>query len=96
MWEDQRVALTVHEYCSISAVGIWFESLLVQLVPRDVHGDDPAQPHVQWALTEIADECPVNLVQPEVHAATGLVAFLHGVGLVGGASELLWKRARLV
>jgi hypothetical protein len=29
----------------------------MQLVLRDVYGDDPAQPHVQWALTEIADEC---------------------------------------
>jgi hypothetical protein len=26
-------------------------------VLRDIYGDDPAQPHVQWALTEIADEC---------------------------------------
>ena len=29
-------------------------------------------------------------------ASAGLVAFLRCVGLVGGASELLWKRARLV
>jgi hypothetical protein len=29
-------------------------------------------------------------------AATGLVAFLRGVGLIGGPSELLWKRARLL
>jgi hypothetical protein len=55
--EEQRVTLTVHEYCSISGVGIWFECLLMQLMLRDVYGDDPAQPHVQWALTEIADEC---------------------------------------
>jgi hypothetical protein len=55
--EDQRITLTIHEYCSISGVGIWFECLLMQLVLRDVYGDDPAQPHVQWALTEIADEC---------------------------------------
>jgi hypothetical protein len=55
--EDQRVTLTVHEYCSISGVGIWFECLLMQLVLRDIYGEDPAQPHVQWALTEIADEC---------------------------------------
>src|SRR4051794_21223757 len=55
--EDQRVTLTIHEYCSISGVGIWFECLLMQLVLRDIYGDDPAQPHVQWALTEIADEC---------------------------------------
>ena len=57
MSHDQRVTLTVHEYCSISGVGIWFEVLLMQLVLRDVYGDDPAQPHFQWALTEIADEC---------------------------------------
>jgi hypothetical protein len=55
--EDQRVTLTIHEYCSISGVGIWFECLLMQLVLRDIYGEDPAQPHVQWVLTEIADEC---------------------------------------
>jgi hypothetical protein len=61
LWDDlseqQRITLTIHEYCSISGVGIWFECLLMQLVLRDVYGEDPAQPHVQWALTEIADEC---------------------------------------
>jgi hypothetical protein len=55
--EEQRITLTIHEYCSISGVGIWFECMLMQLVLRDIYGDDPAQPHVQWALTEIADEC---------------------------------------
>jgi hypothetical protein len=55
--ENQRITLTIHEYCSISGVGIWFECLLMQLVLRDIYGEDPAQPHVQWALTEIADEC---------------------------------------
>src|SRR5688572_25645145 len=54
---EQRVVLTIHEYCSISGVGIWFECLLMQLILRDIAGDDPALPHVQWALTEIADEC---------------------------------------
>jgi P-aminobenzoate N-oxygenase AurF len=55
--EQQRITLTIHEYCSISGVGIWFDCLLMQLVLSDTYGDDPAQPHVQWALTEIADEC---------------------------------------
>jgi hypothetical protein len=55
--EQQRITLTIHEYCSISGVGIWFECMLMQLVLRDIYGEDPAQPHVQWALTEIADEC---------------------------------------
>jgi hypothetical protein len=29
-------------------------------------------------------------------ASGGLVGFLRGVGLIGGATELLWRRARLV
>ena len=29
-------------------------------------------------------------------ASTGLVAFLSDVGLIGGASELFWKRAHLL
>jgi hypothetical protein len=29
-------------------------------------------------------------------AATGLVRFLRDVGLIGGPSELLWRRAKLV
>jgi hypothetical protein len=29
-------------------------------------------------------------------ASSGLVAFLRDVGLIGGASELLWKRAHLL
>jgi P-aminobenzoate N-oxygenase AurF len=61
MWdaltEEQRITLTIHEYCSISGVGIFFECLLMQLVLKDIYGEDPAQPHVQWVLTEIADEC---------------------------------------
>src|SRR3569833_815587 len=54
--EEQRVTLTVHEYCSISGVGIWFEYLLMQLILHDIYGDDPAQPHVQWTLTKITNE----------------------------------------
>jgi hypothetical protein len=52
--EPERVRLTVHEYCSISGVGIWFECLLMQLVLRDIYGEDPAQPHVQWARRQAA------------------------------------------
>jgi hypothetical protein len=55
--EDQRVTLTKHEFASISGVGIWFEMLLMHMVLRDIYDQDPASPHVQYALTEIADEC---------------------------------------
>jgi hypothetical protein len=29
-------------------------------------------------------------------SASGLVEYLRGVGLIGGPSERLWKRARLI
>jgi hypothetical protein len=55
--EAQRVTLTKHEFASISGVGIWFEMLLMHMVIRDIYDQDPATSHVQYALTEIADEC---------------------------------------
>jgi hypothetical protein len=75
MTEEQRVTLTIHEYCSISGVGIWFECLLMQLVLRDVYGDDPAQPHVQWALTEIADECRHSVMFARTAQAFGAPSY---------------------
>ncbi|MBT0566943.1 diiron oxygenase [Williamsia sp. CHRR-6] len=61
MWEsmttEQRITLTEHEAASISATGIWFEIILMQMLIRDAYKQDPASPHFQFALTEIADEC---------------------------------------
>jgi len=61
LWEEmslqQQVALTKHEVSSIMSTGIWFEMILMQMVVRDMYGTDASQPHFQFALTEIADEC---------------------------------------
>ena len=57
MTEQQRVTLTRHEAASIAGTGIWFELVLMQMLVRDIYKQDPATPHVQFALTEIADEC---------------------------------------
>ncbi len=57
MTEEQRVTLTRHEAASIASIGIWFEMLLQQMVLEDIYAEDPASPKVQFALTEIADEC---------------------------------------
>ncbi len=57
MTEEQRITLTLHEAASISGAGIWFEMILMQMLIRDIYSHDPATPHVQFALTEIADEC---------------------------------------
>ncbi|MBE9376152.1 diiron oxygenase [Saccharopolyspora sp. HNM0983] len=57
MSQDQRVALTRYEVCSIMNTGIWFEMILQQMILRDQYMNNPADPQFQFALTEIADEC---------------------------------------
>ncbi|MEU6761725.1 diiron oxygenase [Streptomyces sp. NPDC046853] len=55
--EAQRKELTRQEAASVASTGIWFEMILQQMVLRDVYMKDPASDEVQWALTEIAEEC---------------------------------------
>ncbi|MFF6916494.1 diiron oxygenase [Streptomyces sp. NPDC012466] len=55
--EEQRKELTRQEAASVASTGIWFEMILQQLILRDVYAKDPTDESVQWALTEIADEC---------------------------------------
>ena len=55
--DEQRIELTKHEAASVSSVGLWFEILLMQMLLRDVYDRDKHSRHVQFALTEVADEC---------------------------------------
>ncbi|WP_320781392.1 diiron oxygenase [Streptomyces sp. CRN 30] len=55
--EDRRKELTRQEAASVASTGIWFEMILQQLILRDIYAKDPTDDRVQWALTEIADEC---------------------------------------
>lgn len=60
-WErlsrQQRIDLTRHEVASTASVGIWFEVILMQLLLRHAYDQDMTSRHVQYAFTEIADEC---------------------------------------
>jgi P-aminobenzoate N-oxygenase AurF len=55
--EEQRRTLSVHEVCSIARIGLWFEMILMQMLLRYAYDRDPRSQHIQYALTEIADEC---------------------------------------
>ena len=55
--EEQRIELTKHELASIASMGIWFETILMQMMVRHVYDRDPLTSHVQYAYTEIGDEC---------------------------------------
>ena len=55
--EEQRITLTRHEVASIAGLGVWFETILMQLLIRGYYKQDPTAAHAQYALTEVADEC---------------------------------------
>jgi hypothetical protein len=54
---QQRITLTRHEVASIAGLGVWFETILMQLLLREYYRGDPTTAHAQYALTEVADEC---------------------------------------
>jgi hypothetical protein len=55
--EQQRITLTRHEASSIAGLGIWFETILMQLLIRAYYHQNPTTAESQYALTEVADEC---------------------------------------
>lgn len=55
--EEQRLELTKHEFASIASNGLWFETLLMQMLLKEFYRSDPRAAHAQYVLTEVADEC---------------------------------------
>jgi hypothetical protein len=57
MTRRQQVELTKHEVVSAASAGIWFETILMQMLIRHYYDQNPTSQHAQYALTEVADEC---------------------------------------
>ena len=57
MSEAQRIELTKHEVASLYSIGIWFETILMQMLVRHVYDHPKGSAHARYAWTEIADEC---------------------------------------
>jgi P-aminobenzoate N-oxygenase AurF len=55
--EAQRKELSRQEIASIANIGIWFETILMQMLIRHAYDRDPTTSHVQYSYTEIGDEC---------------------------------------
>lgn len=55
--EEQRRELSRQEMASICSISIWAETILMQMLVRRAYDGDPASNHIQYAYTEIADEC---------------------------------------
>ncbi|WP_127507142.1 AurF N-oxygenase family protein [Actinoplanes solisilvae] len=75
IWEnltqEQRITLTRHEAASIAGLGIWFETILMQLLIRGYYRQDPTAAHAQYALTEVADECRHSVMFGKMITALG-------------------------
>lgn len=61
LWErmspQQRIDLSRHEVASTAGIGIWFEVILMQMLLRYAYDRDMQHRHIQYGLTEVADEC---------------------------------------
>ena len=79
MTEQQRIQLTKHEVASIASVGIWFENVLIHLMARDIYDRDPTTPRVQYALTEMGDECRHSVMFARMIAKLGCPPYGPGV-----------------
>ncbi|WEV25807.1 diiron oxygenase [Streptomyces sp. 71268] len=55
--EEQRLELGKHEAATIVSVGLWFELLLMKMLVKAAYNGDTRTRHIQYALTEVADEC---------------------------------------
>ncbi|MCA1005343.1 diiron oxygenase [Rhodococcus hoagii] len=87
--DEQKIELTKHEAASVSSVGLWFEILLMQMLLRDVYGRDKHSRHVQFALTEVADECRHSVMFARAGEKFGMpdygpITFIHKAGRLWG------------
>jgi hypothetical protein len=61
LWDQlspsQRLELGKHEGASVASTGIWLELMLMRILAKLAYHGDPVSAHVQYALTELGEEC---------------------------------------
>ena len=70
--DEQRRTLSLHELCSVARIGLWFELILMQMLLRYAYDRDPRSKHIQYALTEIADECRHSVMFGKLNERLGV------------------------
>jgi hypothetical protein len=73
MTEAQRIELSKQEIVNIMSMGIWFETILMRMLLKMAYEQSPKSRHIQYAYTEVADECRHSLM------------FIRMIETVGGA-----------
>jgi hypothetical protein len=69
--EAQRIELTKHEIASAASAGLWFETILMEMLIRHYYDADPTSRHAQYMLTEVADECRHSIMFGRLIEAMG-------------------------
>ena len=70
--DEQKRTLSIHELCSVARIGLWFEMILMQMLLRYSYDRDPRSRHIQYALTEIADECRHSIMFAKMNEHCGV------------------------
>lgn len=87
--EQERIELTKHEVASIASVGIWFETILMQMLIRHAYDRDPTTGHVQYTYTEVGDECRHSVMFAKMIEKFGCPAY--GTGRTTHALGRIFK-----
>jgi len=75
MSRAQQIELTKYEVVSAASAGVWFETVLMQMLIRHYYDQDPTSPHAQYALTEVADECRHSIMFGRLIARLGCAPY---------------------
>ncbi|OZC41656.1 hypothetical protein CH286_27220 [Rhodococcus sp. WWJCD1] len=79
MWDrlsrDQKVEFSKHQLASTHAIEAWVETLLMQMLIRQVYNADSATSYAWHLYTEIADECRHSTMFGRMVAATEMPTY---------------------
>jgi hypothetical protein len=76
--QAQRFELSKHEVASVAGAGIWLELILMRMLTRLAYGGDVTTGRVQYALTEVAEECRHTIMFARMIETLGTPAYHPG------------------
>lgn len=75
--QEQKIELSKHELASGFSVGIWTETMLMQMLLRHVYDEGGTSNHAWNVFTEVAEECRHSMMFGKFMAVTGSPQYGH-------------------
>jgi hypothetical protein len=88
----QRFDLSRHEAASVAGLGIWLEMILMRMLTRLASSGDVTTGRVQYALTEVAEECRHTIMFARLIETLGTPAY-HPGPVISALGRLFSARA---